>query len=639
MTRSRRLPNMSATTLPAARHDRRDRDRRRAAARSASSASPGRVRRSIGETIVATAARAARRDPSRLSAARDDEALDEGLALYFPAPRVVYGRGRVSNCTGTAGPRSCDCCSRACRRTRRAARAAGRIHATRVPERQARSRAGGRRRRSDRRGDGDSGARGGAQSRRGVLARDPRARRRGDRASDVHRGDARFSRTRTSISCARPTRGTKLAAIRAQLERGAGAGEAGRAAARRPRGRARRRAQRRQVEPLESARRRRRRRSSRRSPGTTRDTVRAQIEIRGIPLTVIDTAGLRPTDDPIETLGIERTWAAIARRRTSRSCWSTPRRGARPRAPRIAAILAQLPRGTAAHRRPQQDRSRPGLRGRWRRRAARRTGDCGAGAIATSSCRRRPARASISCSSEILAHRRRARGHGRRVPRAASDISSRCARPARGLRRAQRSISTRRRRRSSSSPRSCARRNARSPRSPASSPPTICSAQSSRGSASANEAPARAWSHGAAGLAVGARRRSGSAAHAGTPIPWMLGPLVDDRGPARRGRARRARRRARARSDNGSSARRSASTSRRTSCARSPGGGRCSRPARCSRSGWAMSAAWCSRDWPASIARRESSRASPAAPRKWPCSASASARASTGSRRRRACAS
>jgi tRNA modification GTPase len=46
--------------------------------------------------------------------------------------------------------------------------------------------------------------------------------------------------------------------------------------------------------------------------GTTRDAVRSQIEISGIPLTIIDTAGLRPTDDPIETIGIERTWAAVA---------------------------------------------------------------------------------------------------------------------------------------------------------------------------------------------------------------------------------------------------------------------------------------------------------------------------------------
>jgi len=47
--------------------------------------------------------------------------------------------------------------------------------------------------------------------------------------------------------------------------------------------------------------------------GTTRDALQSQIEIRGIPLTVVDTAGLRPTDDPIETLGIGRTWAAIER--------------------------------------------------------------------------------------------------------------------------------------------------------------------------------------------------------------------------------------------------------------------------------------------------------------------------------------
>jgi len=46
--------------------------------------------------------------------------------------------------------------------------------------------------------------------------------------------------------------------------------------------------------------------------GTTRDAVSREIEIHGIPLTIIDTAGLRPTDDPIETLGIERTWAAVA---------------------------------------------------------------------------------------------------------------------------------------------------------------------------------------------------------------------------------------------------------------------------------------------------------------------------------------
>jgi len=48
-------------------------------------------------------------------------------------------------------------------------------------------------------------------------------------------------------------------------------------------------------------------------PGTTRDTVRSEVEIHGIPLAVVDTAGLRKTEDPIESLGIERTWEAVAR--------------------------------------------------------------------------------------------------------------------------------------------------------------------------------------------------------------------------------------------------------------------------------------------------------------------------------------
>jgi tRNA modification GTPase len=48
-------------------------------------------------------------------------------------------------------------------------------------------------------------------------------------------------------------------------------------------------------------------------PGTTRDAIASAVEIGGIPLTIVDTAGLRPTDEPIEALGIERTWAAVGR--------------------------------------------------------------------------------------------------------------------------------------------------------------------------------------------------------------------------------------------------------------------------------------------------------------------------------------
>ena len=47
--------------------------------------------------------------------------------------------------------------------------------------------------------------------------------------------------------------------------------------------------------------------------GTTRDTVERQVELAGIPLTVIDTAGLRDTPDEVEKLGIARAWAAVER--------------------------------------------------------------------------------------------------------------------------------------------------------------------------------------------------------------------------------------------------------------------------------------------------------------------------------------
>jgi tRNA modification GTPase len=48
-------------------------------------------------------------------------------------------------------------------------------------------------------------------------------------------------------------------------------------------------------------------------PGTTRDRIAQAISVDGIPLNVIDTAGLRPTADEVEKIGIERTLAELAR--------------------------------------------------------------------------------------------------------------------------------------------------------------------------------------------------------------------------------------------------------------------------------------------------------------------------------------
>lgn len=46
-------------------------------------------------------------------------------------------------------------------------------------------------------------------------------------------------------------------------------------------------------------------------PGTTRDAIRQAINLEGVPLHLIDTAGLRETNDTVEKIGIARTRAAI----------------------------------------------------------------------------------------------------------------------------------------------------------------------------------------------------------------------------------------------------------------------------------------------------------------------------------------
>lgn len=46
-------------------------------------------------------------------------------------------------------------------------------------------------------------------------------------------------------------------------------------------------------------------------PGTTRDVIRQSIQINGVPLHIIDTAGLRESQDVVELMGIERTRSII----------------------------------------------------------------------------------------------------------------------------------------------------------------------------------------------------------------------------------------------------------------------------------------------------------------------------------------
>lgn len=47
-------------------------------------------------------------------------------------------------------------------------------------------------------------------------------------------------------------------------------------------------------------------------PGTTRDLLDSELVLEGVPVTLLDTAGIRPSSDPVEQLGIARSRAALA---------------------------------------------------------------------------------------------------------------------------------------------------------------------------------------------------------------------------------------------------------------------------------------------------------------------------------------
>src|SRR5262249_13850061 len=46
--------------------------------------------------------------------------------------------------------------------------------------------------------------------------------------------------------------------------------------------------------------------------GTTRDVIEVPLDLGGFPVTIRDTAGIRPTQDPVEQEGVRRAWQSAA---------------------------------------------------------------------------------------------------------------------------------------------------------------------------------------------------------------------------------------------------------------------------------------------------------------------------------------
>ncbi len=60
-------------------------------------------------------------------------------------------------------------------------------------------------------------------------------------------------------------------------------------------------------------------------PGTTRDTIEVKVELGGVPFRLIDTAGVRDSEDPIEQLGVERSRQAMEEARLVLVVWDSSR--------------------------------------------------------------------------------------------------------------------------------------------------------------------------------------------------------------------------------------------------------------------------------------------------------------------------
>jgi tRNA modification GTPase len=192
--------------------------------------------------------------------------------------------------------------------------------------------------------------------------------------------------------------------------------------------------------------------------GTTRDALREAIQIDGVPLHITDTAGLRATDDPVEKIGIARTWEAVARSD-------------------VALLLTDAAHGVGEHERVILERLPDTPRLTVHNKIdvtgePARFADNGPGSLALRQDRRRhrPAQAPPA-RTRRLASRRRRQLHGPQAPPRAPCAAAANTSPRHDPRCAI----------SNCSPKNCASPRTPSAKSPANSAPTTCWARYSAG--------------------------------------------------------------------------------------------------------------------------------------------------------------
>ncbi len=135
-------------------------------------------------------------------------------------------------------------------------------------------------------------------------------------------------------------------------------------------------------------------------PGTTRDPLREHLALDGLPVTIVDTAGLRDTNDPVEREGVRRAKLEVAR--ADRLLWVADAREPLE-ASLAAARAAHIGRRRVDDRR-EQDRSR-----RRRAASAKRAGDCDRLRLGVDGRRDRPARRAPQRGGRYRRRKQRAR--------------------------------------------------------------------------------------------------------------------------------------------------------------------------------------------------------------------------------------